>query len=270
MINKCCFTVGQYRWLLATFAAVVCFGALDCREIFSGDETRVAGIGAEMAVTGDFVVPRLNGKAFLEYPPAYYWLEAVAFRCFGFVDWAAKLPAALAGWLGALTVFALGRKLCFGTVASFLAGIMLVTGAQYFANTRTCMVDMLLAFFVLAGVYAFAGMMRARPGWRKWCWWLGFGAALGGGVFTKGLIGIVIPVAAIGSFLVLDDWRHRRIRWIRYWALGAGVLLGLLPTAVWIAELYGHAGQGAVHEVLIVNNFGRFSGSQGDHVESRL
>ena len=107
MVNEYRFSVRQYFWLLAIFAAVVCFGALGTRELASGDETRVAGIGAEMAVTGDFVVPRLNGSPFLEYPPAYYWLEAIGFQNFGFSDWVAKLPSALAGWFGALLVFAL-------------------------------------------------------------------------------------------------------------------------------------------------------------------
>ncbi|HPS94083.1 MAG TPA: glycosyltransferase family 39 protein, partial [Deltaproteobacteria bacterium] len=42
------------------------------------DEPRVAGTCAEMARTGDYVVPYLNGEPFLEKPPLYYAAAAVA------------------------------------------------------------------------------------------------------------------------------------------------------------------------------------------------
>ena len=62
----------KYFLLLAAFAGVLLFCGLDTRELFSGDETRVAGITAEMVLDNDPVVPRLNGTPFLEYPPLYY------------------------------------------------------------------------------------------------------------------------------------------------------------------------------------------------------
>ena len=42
------------------------------------DEPRVAGTCAEMARTGDYIVPHLNGRPFLEKPPLYYAMGAVA------------------------------------------------------------------------------------------------------------------------------------------------------------------------------------------------
>ena len=36
------------------------------------DEPRVAGISAEMARTNDFVVPKINGRPFLEKPALYF------------------------------------------------------------------------------------------------------------------------------------------------------------------------------------------------------
>ena len=47
------------------------------------DEHRVAGICAEMARTGDFVTPRLNGKPFLEKPPLYFAVGALFGKAFG-------------------------------------------------------------------------------------------------------------------------------------------------------------------------------------------
>ena len=51
--------------LLLIFAALISFTGLACREIASGDESRVAGISAEMFLESDYLVPRLNGRPFL-------------------------------------------------------------------------------------------------------------------------------------------------------------------------------------------------------------
>lgn len=51
--------------LLLIFAALISFTGLACREIASGDESRIAGISAEMFLESDYLVPRLNGRPVL-------------------------------------------------------------------------------------------------------------------------------------------------------------------------------------------------------------
>ena len=53
------------------------------RGIWRPDEPRVAGICSEMARSGDIIVPRLNGRPFLEKPPLYFIAGSVAGRLFG-------------------------------------------------------------------------------------------------------------------------------------------------------------------------------------------
>ena len=67
-------------------------------ELESGDETRVAGIAAEMFFEREFLLPRLNGTPFLEYPPGCYWIIAGAYLLLGISDFAAKLPSCLAAF----------------------------------------------------------------------------------------------------------------------------------------------------------------------------
>ena len=60
------------------------------------DEPRYASIGREMAHSGDWVTPRLEGQAWFEKPPLVYWAIASATKL-GFRDeWAARIPIALA------------------------------------------------------------------------------------------------------------------------------------------------------------------------------
>ena len=44
------------------------------------DSPRVAGIAREMAVISDYLIPRLNGENFLEYPSLGYWPIASPFQ----------------------------------------------------------------------------------------------------------------------------------------------------------------------------------------------
>ena len=40
------------------------------------DEPRYASIGRDMAHSGDWITPRLNGQPWFEKPPLTYWLTA--------------------------------------------------------------------------------------------------------------------------------------------------------------------------------------------------
>ena len=55
--------------LLALVIAVAWFANLDVRKLQHPDEGRYAEIAREMAVTGDWTTPRLNGLKYFEKPP---------------------------------------------------------------------------------------------------------------------------------------------------------------------------------------------------------
>ena len=96
---------------LLIFAVIILFCGLTVRELFSGDETRVAGIIAQMSLDHDYVMPKLNGRPFLEYPPLYYQVGSICFDWFGFCDAAAKLPSVLSAFAAGLLVFLFAKRL---------------------------------------------------------------------------------------------------------------------------------------------------------------
>ncbi len=255
--------------LLLLFAALAALAGLNARELDSGDETRVAGIAAEMFVEKDYLIPRLNGEPFLEYPPLYYWAASAAFGAFGINDAAAKLPNALAAIGSAVVLFFLARRMKYSPRCALMAGVMLSSGIQFFLNSRRCMVDMTLAFFILFAVNAFHGMFASRAPGRKALYTLLFAVGLAGGTLTKGLVGMAIPLSAAGMWLVVMDIRNRTFSWSRYCLAGCGVLAAMAGTAVWYVLLRNaEGGEAMFHEAFVVNNLGRFTGSQGDHRES--
>src|SRR3989304_3741269 len=61
-------------WLvLLIFTLALMILSIWSLELSGRDSPRVAGIAREMAVTSDYLIPRLNGEDFLEYPSLGYW-----------------------------------------------------------------------------------------------------------------------------------------------------------------------------------------------------
>ena len=80
--------------LAAAFTLLYLFG-LGSAGFLGPDEPRYASIGREMARSGDWVTPRLNGSPWFEKPPLLYWMTAAANRLGLRDEWAARLPVAL-------------------------------------------------------------------------------------------------------------------------------------------------------------------------------
>ena len=61
----------------------------------STDEPRYASIGREMARSGNWVTPMLDGNPWFEKPPLLYWMIAAGRVVHLPDEWAARLPVAL-------------------------------------------------------------------------------------------------------------------------------------------------------------------------------
>jgi 4-amino-4-deoxy-L-arabinose transferase-like glycosyltransferase len=89
------------------------------------DSPRVAGIAREMAVTSDYLIPRLNGEDFLEYPSVGYWPIALTLSMSkNPPDFLAFLPMVLLGTGTVLITYLIGKKLA-GEKIGLMAGFIL-------------------------------------------------------------------------------------------------------------------------------------------------
>src|SRR6202166_183296 len=75
------------------------------------DEPRYAWIARDMAESGDWVTPRLYGKAWFEKPVFYYWSAALCFKLFGVNEASARLPSAVCALLATLALAWLAMRL---------------------------------------------------------------------------------------------------------------------------------------------------------------
>ena len=174
----------------------------------------------EMLERHDFVTPYVDGIRFFDKPPLMYWLAAGSMRVFGEHDWAGRLPLALAVLALLLAVYGLGLR-WFGERGAFYSALVLGTAVGPYLYTRFYIPDILICLWMTLGVWWFlVGLDRLAPaphlsddqavaemGHPKRMWpWIGFGAALGLNLLTKGLIGLVFP---LGFVLVYLAWTRR-------------------------------------------------------------
>lgn len=259
---------GKYFIIMVIFAFCVFFLGLGARDLWGGDEPRVAGISSEMTFDGKWLAPHLNGKPFLEQPPLYYWSNALSFKIFGYSSSATKLPSALAAFLGVMAVFMLVKAMKYSNLAALLSGVMLATSAQYWRYGRKCMVDMFLCAFIIIAMTAFYKLCSSDKTKNKISWYLLFILALGGAIFSKGLIGLAIPSSALFFWLLVDDiYDKRKFNFSRWIFLFSGALLCFIPVGIWLYFLYRDFGFDAFYTVTWHNNLGRFIGSHPDHKE---
>lgn len=207
--------------LLAAAFLVVWFGNLDYRKLIRPDEGRYAEIAREMAASGDWITPRLNGIKYFEKPPLHYWAGAASFRLFGENEWTARLWPALTGLFGITLLFFAGRRL-FGPAAGLYSAIVLASSAGYVGVAHMNTLDMGLTFFMTATLVAF--LLAQQPGIdarsrRNWTLVAWAGAALA--VLSKGLIGVVLPAAVLVFYVAIerDLALLRRLQWVAGGAL---------------------------------------------------
>ena len=193
--------------LLLVFG-LVWFSNLEYRKLVNPDEGRYAEIPREMVVSGDWTTPRLNDIKYFEKPALQYWATATAYSLFGEHQWTARLWSALTGFLGVLMVFFTGRRL-FGQETGLNAALVLGSSLLYVLVGHINTLDMGVSFLLSAAVCAFclaqSGVSDARKHRR---WMLAAWAALALAVLSKGLIGLVLPGAALFLYILIErDWR---------------------------------------------------------------
>ncbi len=124
--------------------AVLYFTQLGSVGFLGPDEPRYASIGREMARSGDWVTPRLDGKPWFEKPPLLYWTTAAG-NWVGFSDeWAARLPIALIGF-GFLLFFYRTLEREFSRKVALTATAILGTSAGWASLSFVAVTDLPLS-----------------------------------------------------------------------------------------------------------------------------
>ncbi len=193
-------------------------------------ELRHAEIAREMAESGDFLVPTLFGREYVDKPPVVHAAIAVLYRVAGGPSLAlARLPSVVAAVLGALALYGLGLGLADRRAARFAALALL--GVQAWQRmARVARPDMVFTAAILASCLAVLhGMRRERH--------LALAGAIAGlAGIVKGPLGVAFPVlfALVAPLGRRNLARPRTAGWARF---GLGLVAVL---ALWAGAVYLH------------------------------
>jgi 4-amino-4-deoxy-L-arabinose transferase-like glycosyltransferase len=229
---------------------------LGMRPLNVPDEGRYAEVAREMLITGDYITPRVNGVVFLDKPPLYYWISSFSLRVFGVHEWSIRLVSALFGLVGCGLTFVVSRRV-FGARAAWLSVAVLASSPLYFLASQYADMNLTVAVLITAALSCF--LLGTLHPWgdprRRYLMWLAYlSAALA--TLTKGLIGIVFPMAVIGLWILLRrDWKL-----IAQMYLPSGMAIYLVVTIPWFA-LAQRANPDFLHFFFVYQHFSRFAGS---------
>jgi 4-amino-4-deoxy-L-arabinose transferase-like glycosyltransferase len=235
-----------------TLAVSTIYGARLARQPIVGEESRWATGAREMLATGDWIVPRQQGRVFPERPPMTMWMMAAVGWLRGEVDAVAiRLPSVAAVVLTSLLVYGYVRAVSTGVAllagqrptsgptsselrwashpwhvhtAALSAALVYATMGQVLQIGRLGESESLFALLVGASLLVWhLGYMRGWPPLATWSCGFGFAALA---ALVKGPQAPVYFVAISVAYLALRrDW-HYLVNWRT--AAGAAVFAAIV------------------------------------------
>jgi 4-amino-4-deoxy-L-arabinose transferase-like glycosyltransferase len=221
------------------------------RDLWNPDEPRYAEVAREMRLTGDYLVPHLNGMIYAEKPPLLFWMIAASSFATGGVDEiSARIPSLLAAVAALGLLFGIARRL-FDRRVAWWAVLIFGTSGRILWQARVGQIDMLLLALVSLAMYGFVrGWVENRSGFYRL-----FFVAAGLATLAKGPVGLLPPLLSVLLFAWLSGER-RRLREMR---IGTGLLIWAGITLAWLVPAALSGGGGYLETLLYKQNVQRFA-----------
>ncbi len=196
----------KYLWLfvLATIVYIIGFDIT----IMDVDSAQYSSISREMAETNEYLQVKHRGEDYLDKPPLLFWITSFFFEIFGFHNWSFKIGSFLFTLLGVFSTYRLG-KLLYNKVIGVKAALILYSCQAFFLFNNDVRTDTILTGAVIFAIWQWMEWLKS-PKW-KWLFGLSFGVALA--MLSKGPIGLMVPVIAVGSYILGKKAWNKIFRW---------------------------------------------------------
>jgi 4-amino-4-deoxy-L-arabinose transferase-like glycosyltransferase len=207
-----------------------------------------------MLLNGDFISPMIYGHYWFDKPIMTYLGIAVCYKLFGINEFAARLPAAVAGAASVAFLYWFYCKLFINRRGALLSAMVLATSLEFWVLSRMIITDMLLFFCNSAALaLLYLGLQAEKRSLIVMAY-----AAAGLAVLVKGPVGIVLPGLIIIFFLVVTrQWRlfGRLFLW-------QGIAMFFLVAAPWYIVMYQRHGAEFINTFLGLHNYVRATVSE--------
>jgi 4-amino-4-deoxy-L-arabinose transferase-like glycosyltransferase len=185
-------------WATVIIASIVFFWGLGSMDLLSLNEGRRALAIQEMVVSGNWLLPQLNGELYLTKPPLLYWLSSALAMLGGVNEWTLRLPSALAAIAVLIMVYRYMLKQ-FGQWAALFAVQLLIANLGFAMLGRRAEIEMLLTALCVGSLLSAVQYIQSQSS-KNWIYLSYFLLALA--LMTKGplvllLVTLPLLVAAI-------------------------------------------------------------------------
>ncbi len=199
--------MAKKRLLLVIVACIAAWCVvLPMRGVWAPDEARYAEVTREMASSGQWIIPELNGELYTQKPPLFFDLARLVSLPFGRVpEWAVKVPSLVAAAVTLLLVGLIGARLA-GREAAWLAPLLLGSMFKFSWQAQFGQIDMVLTALVIAQIYV--GLRLSSGQGSRWLGIVLMSLLGTAGVLAKGPVGCLLPWLVLAAYLAAGrDWR---------------------------------------------------------------
>lgn len=231
------------NWVFV-FVLLAILPVLLLRDFTPGNELRYLSIADEALRNGTFVTFSNHGMVYADKPPIYFWIIMMGrWLLGGHYMWFLSLFSVIPAFV---IVRTMDRWVAGKVDGEYrLTGKLLMLSCGLFTGIMIVLrMDMLMCMFITLSLYTFYRMM-IREGNRRDNAIL-FPVYVFLAVFTKGPVGILIPLAGTTAFLLLTG----RIRSIGYYWGWRTWLVLLTCCSIWFMAVYMEGGWEYLHNLL--------------------
>jgi len=195
---------GGRRLALVVFVLVTALAFQGSRGLWEPDEGNYGNVGLQMARSGDWIVPRINGGVFLDKPPLSFWGMAAGIRLLGANEWGFRLAHALL-FAGAALAVGGAAAAAFGSAAGGWGAAAYATLVLPFFAANVLTPDTPLVFGLALALCGYLRVEAAATRGARLSAWLLCGLGFGLALLAKG------PAALPSALPILVHrlWTHR-------------------------------------------------------------
>ena len=239
-------------WVILVAMVVVRLALMATVPVFEPSEARYAAISANMARSGDFVVPHfthnLEYQSFDGKPPLVFQMGGLFCKVFGVNEFAVRLFPFLSAALLLLILYH-GVKRFSSAQTARLAVVICASCTAFYAAAGIAMTDMTLACCVSGALILYRCFLDGFA----WRYAAGVMALMGAGMIVKGPVALVM----FGLPVLVDAVVNRRWKGIFNWKWLATAPIFFLIAVPWFVFVE-QRNPGAVWYFFYNENFMRF------------
>lgn len=245
-------TTKKATLIVAGIAILTVLPFIGLNEFHTKGEPREAVVSLSMLLQDNWILPINNGGDIPYKPPFFHWCIAIISTVLGGVsEFTSRVPSALSFVAIIAATFAFYAKYADKKLAMLTAMVSLSCFELHRAGMN-CRVDMVLTMGMVCSQYLlfmwWKGGMKQLP-------WLAL-LSMSCATLTKGPIGVCLPCAVFGVFLLLRGVKF----WTIVWKLGLVALLSMVAPALWYAAAYAQGGD-SFWALVYEENVGRLTGT---------